>query len=137
MHARAVSCAANEFARFDPPSGQTCGAYLADYLASGPGGQLINPGATSGCEYCSLSNSDQFLASVAIEWGTRWRNYGLGFSYIGFNIGMAMIGYYVFRVRKWGPGSLMMGPSAVMGRVRGLLSVHGKSVATEGKKGPA
>ena len=121
IHGRAVTCAANELAIFDPPVGQTCGAYLAPYLTTNPGGQLVNPSASAACQYCSLTTSDQFLASVAISWDTRWRNYGLGFAYIVFNICMAVLGYYVFRVRKWNAASFKSGPSSMLQWVRTLL----------------
>ncbi len=65
MHGRTVVCALNELSRFNPPTGQTCQAYLANYLKTAPG-QLMNSMATSQCEYCPLTTSDQFLASVAI-----------------------------------------------------------------------
>ncbi len=49
MHDRAVVCATNEYSRFDSLSGQTCGTYLSDYLATNPGGALLNPAATTQC----------------------------------------------------------------------------------------
>ena len=135
MHGRPIVCASDELSRFDPPSGQTCGAYLADFLATEPGGTLINPTATTQCEYCPLSNSDQFLASVAMSWDTRWRNYGIGFSYIVFNIVMAVVFYYVFRVKKWSAASVKKGPSRLIHWikeggfwVRTILVGHGKKV---------
>jgi ABC-type multidrug transport system permease subunit len=63
MHDRAVVCATNEYSRFDPPFGQTCG----EYLATNPGGALLNAAATTQCEYCPLVDWDQSLASVAIS----------------------------------------------------------------------
>lgn len=139
MHARAVNCATSEFARFSPPSGQTCGQYLAGYLATSPGGQLINPDSMTECEYCPLSTSDQFLAGVAITWDTRWRNYGLGFAYIIFNIAAAVMLYYVFRVKKWDAASVKKGPSKVFHRlgqcghgIRALFVGHTKPLPEQG-----
>jgi ATP-binding cassette subfamily G (WHITE) protein 2 (PDR) len=94
---RQVVCSSEEISVFDPPSGQTCGAYLADY-AQLAGGTIQNPGATSSCEYCSLSNSDQFLASVSISYSDRWRNFGIIFAFILFNIFIAVLTYWLFRV---------------------------------------
>jgi len=79
--------------------GQTCSDYLTPY-ATMAGGRIYNPTATADCEYCPLSNADQFLASVAIKYNTRWRDYGIGFAYIGFNIFAAVMLYYLVRVRK-------------------------------------
>lgn len=103
LHEREVRCAENELAVFDAPQGQTCGQYLAEYLTQAPG-QLYNPDASTGCEYCSLSNGDQFLAASRIYWDQRWRNFGIGFAYIGFNIMGAVFLYWFFRVRKRGTG---------------------------------
>ena len=114
MHARKVVCASNELSRFDPPSGQRCGAYLADWLATSPGGTLLNPSATTQCEYCPINTADQYLATSRIDWDTRWRNYGIGYAYIVFNICMAVVFYYVFRVQKWNAASVKKGPSMVM-----------------------
>lgn len=103
LHGRQVRCADNELAVFDAPPGQTCGEYLQPYLTQAPG-QLYNPDATSGCQYCPTSNGDQFLAASRIEWGMRWRNFGIGWAYIGFNIFAAVGLYWFFRVRKSGGG---------------------------------
>jgi ATP-binding cassette subfamily G (WHITE) protein 2 (PDR) len=94
---RQVYCSDREVSIFQPPAGQTCGAYLRDY-ASAAGGTVQNPGATSSCEYCSLSNSNQFLASVSISYSDRWRNFGIIFAFILFNIFIAVLTYWLFRV---------------------------------------
>ena len=103
LHGRQVHCADNELAVFDPPSGQTCAEYLREYLAQAPG-QLYNGDATARCEYCPISNGDQFLAGSRISWDQRWRNFGIGWAYIGFNIFAAVWLYWFFRVRKRGSG---------------------------------
>ena len=150
MHARPVVCASNEFSRFAPPTGQTCGQYLSGYLQSVPGsaGQLVDPDSTSQCEYCPLTVSDQFLAGATISYDLRWRNYGIGFSYITFNIFAAIALYYVFRVRHWSFASVAKGPSILLhwigegGKwIRTGLVGHGKGLPKEGsedqKKGKA
>jgi len=82
-----------------PSDGLTCGEYLTSY-ASVAMGSIYNPDAMSDCQYCTMSNADQYLASVSISYTTRWRDYGIGFSYIVFNIFAAVLFYYFFRVRK-------------------------------------
>lgn len=103
LHDKPVVCAAKELAIMNPPSGsgQTCGEYLAQY-AQAAGGIVNNPNATENCEYCASTVADQFLSGVNIFWSERWRNYGIGFAYIGFNIFVAVLLYYMFRVRKSG-----------------------------------
>jgi ATP-binding cassette subfamily G (WHITE) protein 2 (PDR) len=101
LHGHPVQCSESEISVFNPPGGSTCGAYLEAYLEEVPG-QLYNPAATSECQYCSLSNSDQFLSLSAISWSTRWRNFGIVWAYIVINICIAVTLYYVFRVKTWG-----------------------------------
>lgn len=98
LHGRQVSCAEAETSIFNPPAGQTCQDYMAAYLTQAPG-TLQNPGATSGCRYCALSVADQYLGSSNIFWSERWRNFGLIWAYVVFNIAVATFLYYFFRVR--------------------------------------
>lgn len=134
MHDSAIVCAANELANFDPPLGQTCGQYLASYLQTAPG-QLLNPAATKGCAYCPLRTSDQFLAGSAISWDTRWRNWGIGFAYIIFNIAMAIFLYWAFRVKKWDAASMKRGPHRFCDGVKrvGRMSRGEKGVEGKGR----
>ena len=66
----------------------------------------MNGSATSNCEYCSLSVADQFLASVNIKYDEIWRNFGLMWVYIVFNIFIVVVTYYLFRVRRWDSDSM-------------------------------
>ncbi|KAF4947363.1 hypothetical protein FSARC_13984 [Fusarium sarcochroum] len=100
---RAISCSVDETSIFDPPTNRTCGEYLADFLRTAPG-QLQNPDATEQCQYCSLTNADQFMAGSNIYYSERWRNFGIVWAYIAFNIFIAVFSYYVFRVKKWSFG---------------------------------
>jgi ABC-type multidrug transport system ATPase subunit len=97
---RPVECNEREVSVFDPPAGQSCGAYLSDYAAVS-GGTIQNPGATSACQFCALSNADQFLSGSNIYYSERWRNFGLLFVFIGFNILVAMFTYWIFRVANF------------------------------------
>lgn len=81
-----------------PPIGISCGEYLEPY-ANATGGSIYNPNASSDCQYCIMSTSDQYLALSYISYTTRWRDYGLGFAYIVFNIFMALLLYYLIRVK--------------------------------------
>ncbi|KAG5941673.1 hypothetical protein E4U53_007373 [Claviceps sorghi] len=100
LHGRAIDCSENEMNVFDPPPGKTCGAYLQPLLSQGPG-HLKNPEATSQCQYCGVSNADQILSGSDIFWSERLRNFGIMWAYILFNIFMAILLYYLFRVKKW------------------------------------
>ena len=100
LHGRPVACSAKETSIFDPPPGYTCGQYLDPYLRLAPG-VLQNPDAAERCRYCQLSVADQYLAGSDIYWDDRWRNFGLLWGYVAFNILVAIGTYYVFRVKKW------------------------------------
>ncbi|KAI9780426.1 MAG: hypothetical protein M1839_006700 [Geoglossum umbratile] len=100
LHDRPVVCSTSELNQFNPPSGTTCGDYMKAYLSNAPG-YLLNPEATSNCRYCPLTVSDQFIATSGIHWSQRWRNSSIMWAYILFNVFMAVMLYYLFRVRKW------------------------------------
>jgi len=82
-----------------PPANTRCGTWLAPY-AKAAGGEVYNPDSFSDCEYCTATVADQFLSGVSISFTTRWRDYGIGFAFIFFNIFAAVFLYYFFRVRK-------------------------------------
>ncbi|KAJ9137096.1 Abc transporter [Pleurostoma richardsiae] len=100
VHDRVITCSSRETSIFDPPPGYTCGQYMDPYLQLAPG-RLQNPDATSDCRYCQLSVADQYLASSQIYWSDRWRNFGLLWAYVVFNIFVAILTYYIFRVKRW------------------------------------
>ncbi|KAM5346289.1 hypothetical protein ACJ41O_009294 [Fusarium nematophilum] len=100
LHGRPVECSARETSTFDPPSGQSCQEYLEPMLSSAPG-WLQNPDATEQCQYCAFRNADQYLAGSNIFWSERWRNYGIMWAFVGFNMAVAVATYYLFRVKKW------------------------------------
>jgi ATP-binding cassette subfamily G (WHITE) protein 2 (PDR) len=129
---RAVQCEPNELAVFNPPSGQTCMAYLAPYFKEGAPGQLYNPSATARCEYCPLKSADQFLAASRVFPSQRWRNFGIGWAYIIFNLFAAITLYYLFRVRRVSFVSLAKGPA----RVADLIAVGFRRMFTRHSQPP-
>ncbi|TLD22621.1 ABC-2 type transporter [Venturia nashicola] len=104
LHGRRIECSSHETSTFSPPAGQTCRQYLAGFLRTAPG-TLQNPDATTNCRYCSLSTADQFLAGTNVKYDTRWRDFGIVWAYVIFNIFVAVLTYYVFRVKKWKKGT--------------------------------
>lgn len=100
LHGKVINCSSAETSIFNPPAGQTCGQYLAPYLSVAPG-TLQNPAATSSCSYCALSTADQFLSGSNIYYSQRWRNFGIFWAFIAFNIFAAVFLYWAFRVKTW------------------------------------
>lgn len=94
-----VNCADNEFVRIQPPSGETCGKYLATFV-NATGGNLLNPDSTTECVYCSISETNTYLASIGSHYSERWRNFGLIWVYIVFNIFAALGVYWLARMPK-------------------------------------
>jgi ATP-binding cassette, subfamily G (WHITE), member 2, PDR len=92
-----VVCAPQEFVTFEPPSGATCQSYAQTFIDTS-GGYLANPNATTACDFCTFSTTDSYLAQYDIHYDQRWRNYGLIWSYILFNIAAAVFLYWLARV---------------------------------------
>ena len=98
----AVHCSDIELLNFPPPSGQNCSSYLEAYM-SRRGGNLLNPGSTTDCSFCQMATTDDFLLSLSIDPAEKWRNVGLLFIYIVFNLFGAIFLYWLVRVpKKWG-----------------------------------
>ncbi|KAJ5399552.1 hypothetical protein N7465_010041 [Penicillium sp. CMV-2018d] len=94
-----VTCSPTEILKFNPPGSQTCYQYLNAY-AERTGGYIENPNATSSCSYCTMSSTDTFLASVDSYWSDAWRNFGIMWAYLAFNIVVALGIYWWARVPK-------------------------------------
>ncbi|KAE9568421.1 ZEB2-regulated ABC transporter 1 [Colletotrichum fructicola] len=95
----AVQCSPLELLQFSPPANVTCGAYMETYMQVA-GGRVYNPESTDTCQFCSLANTDMFLAMTSASYDERWRNYGLMFVYIVFNLFAALGLYWLARVPK-------------------------------------
>ncbi|KAL8420361.1 hypothetical protein RB594_003230 [Gaeumannomyces avenae] len=96
-----VDCAANEFMHFDPPQGSTCAQYMGIY-ANATGGYLESgtESRTSDCSLCPIGDTNIFLKGVRSSYDDRYRNFGLLFVYVAFNIAAALFVYWLVRVPK-------------------------------------
>ncbi|KAL4805482.1 ABC-2 type transporter-domain-containing protein [Aspergillus unguis] len=95
-----VECEAVEYLTFNPPANQTCIEYMQDYIDATGSGYLQNPQATSQCSFCTMDKTDTFLLSVSSNFDDAWRNFGLMWVYIFFNIAGAVFIYWLARVPK-------------------------------------
>ncbi|KAJ4289885.1 hypothetical protein N0V90_011218 [Kalmusia sp. IMI 367209] len=93
-HGVLVRCAPAEINVFQPPQGKTCGEY-AGAFANSTMASIYNPDAIQDCEFCSVSVADVYLSSLNMVYGDRWRNIGLLFIYIIFNILVFTVGFYL------------------------------------------
>lgn len=94
-----VFCADNEFIHVDPPSGQTCLQYLGPYI-NYTRGYLQDDNATRDCAFCQISDTNVFLESVQSHYSERYRNFGIVWGFIIFNIFGALFLYWLVRVPK-------------------------------------
>ncbi|KAE8443953.1 hypothetical protein EG329_001177 [Mollisiaceae sp. DMI_Dod_QoI] len=86
IHLTTVHCTPSEINLFQPPPNTTCGTFTAPFLLYGSGA-LYNPSATKDCQYCRYSTGDQYLGTLDMRWGARWRNFAVMWAYVGFNLG--------------------------------------------------
>eukprot|EP00920_Eleutheroschizon_duboscqi_P025629 GHVT01063252.1.p2 GENE.GHVT01063252.1~~GHVT01063252.1.p2 ORF type:complete len:132 (+),score=2.05 GHVT01063252.1:883-1278(+) len=98
-----IVCASNEYVKFLPPAGQSCGSYMASYISSF-GGYLIDPNNTQHCEFCLLSNTNEYLSTVNIRYEDRSRDFSIVLLYIVLNAVGALGVYWLVRVPKRGGG---------------------------------
>ncbi|KJZ75242.1 hypothetical protein HIM_05436 [Hirsutella minnesotensis 3608] len=94
-----VHCASNEVLTLEPPGNQTCGDFLSPYDKIF-GGRILNPDASTKCSYCPVANTNTFLAGVSTSYEDRWRNFGILWVYVIFNIFAALFVYWLARVPK-------------------------------------
>lgn len=100
----AATCSSIEVSTFEPPSGKTCGEYMANYILAAGDGVVQNPNATSSCEFCAVTTTNTFLGQVNSVYSERWRNYGIFWVYIIANIFGALFFYWLVRVPKGSKG---------------------------------
>ncbi|KAL1901802.1 hypothetical protein Sste5346_001505 [Sporothrix stenoceras] len=72
-----VQCAESEYTVFNPPAGQTCGTYMADFLGSNAG-YVANTTATENCQYCAYSTGGDYAKTFNLnEEYYAWRDTGI------------------------------------------------------------
>ena len=94
-----MQCADAELSKFEPTNGNTCGAYMSDYIAQA-GGYLVDKNATSQCQYCSMTTTNDFLGQFNALYSERWRNFGIFICYPAINIILTVFLYWLARVPK-------------------------------------
>lgn len=71
-----IQCTEAEFAKFDPPAGQTCAQYL-DAWMKGPGSRtnLVNPEAMTECRVCQYTRGSDYLFTInLLDYYYGWRD---------------------------------------------------------------
>ena len=94
-----VHCTAKELITMEALGSQTCEQYLSAYISTARG-FIVDPSATGMCQYCPVETTTQFLQTVGISFGNRWRDFGLLWVYICFNIAAACALYWLCRMPR-------------------------------------
>jgi hypothetical protein len=94
-----VTCSNIEFLHFEPSNGTSCGQYLSNYI-SFAGGYLQNPEATTDCQFCTVRDTNTLLHGMSLSYDLRWRNFGIMWVFIVFNVAGAFFLYWWVRVPK-------------------------------------
>lgn len=86
-----VRCTEEEFGIFDPPSGQTCGEYMSDFLTQATG-YLDDSDATSQCRYCGYENGSEYLEGLNLgTWYFGWRDIAITFLFVISSYGLVFL----------------------------------------------
>ncbi len=96
-----ISCSPIELVKFNPPPNTTCGQYMTPYIDT-LGGYLTNDTllATANCEFCTVNNTNVYLTQLSSQYSTRWRNFGIMWAFIAYNIVAALALYWLVRMPK-------------------------------------
>lgn len=96
-----VVCSSIEFNTFNPPSGKTCAEYMEPYISAFGGYLQENTGnSTPKCQFCGASKTNTVLASLSVHYSNRWRDFGILWAYVLFNICAALFLYWLARVPR-------------------------------------
>ncbi|KAJ5581724.1 hypothetical protein N7535_000344 [Penicillium sp. DV-2018c] len=100
-----IVCEDIELLHFKPADNQTCAEYMKDYIfgtSTTPplGGYLVDGSSTTECAFCPVDKTDTFLAGVSSFYSDAWRNFGIMWAFIIFNVFAAVFIYWLARVPK-------------------------------------
>ncbi|KAL1388614.1 ABC-2 type transporter-domain-containing protein [Phyllosticta capitalensis] len=98
-HDLPVRCDAQELANFTAPPGQSCNAYADPYVAA-VGSGYVQTNADGSCAYCRFKNGDEFAATFNIYHSHIWRDYGIFWIFIAFNIALTFLCTWLY-VQGW------------------------------------
>lgn len=99
LHGSTVTCSSKEMVRVPGHDDLNCGSFLSAFVER-MGGYVVDPWATGECRYCSMATTDQFLSQFDMSYNERWRNFGIGWAFILFNIAATCGLYWLARVPR-------------------------------------
>lgn len=131
-----VRCQPGETTLFNPPPGQTCGSYANDLIANMGQGYLTNPQATSDCGYCQYSNGNEYLATINVSPGDKWRDFGIFLAFVVSNWALVYFFIYTVRVKgfTFGMGPLFGGLGKMVDMIKDLFRRRTKKSLSQEEK---
>ncbi|OJD16727.1 hypothetical protein AJ78_03153 [Emergomyces pasteurianus Ep9510] len=130
LPATQIICSPAELTHFNPPPGQTCTEYAGDFISSvARSGYLTNPDATTDCTYCAYSNGVEYMHTLNVYEGDKWKGFGIFLAFVVINWALVYFMIYTVRVRGW-----TFGFGTVIGIVeKGISWLEGLAKSNEAK----
>ncbi|KAF5333787.1 hypothetical protein D9758_017179 [Tetrapyrgos nigripes] len=108
-----LTCSSVELVPIIPPSGMSCHQYLDPFIQN-VGGYLADSSDDSSCLYCAARTTDEFLAAnLNVQYSHHWRDLGVVWGYVVFNVAAVFLLTYFFRIRRTGLRGLFGGRDAL------------------------
>ena len=128
-----VQCEPGEATIFPTPPGQTCGEYAGDFIRAAGRGYIVDPEASGSCGYCPYRTGEEYLATINVSPGDKWRDFGIFLVFVWTNWLLVYFFIYTVRVKGWtfGMGPLFGALGKVVESVKGLFQRKGKGVRPE------
>ncbi|KAI1385489.1 ABC transporter [Hypoxylon trugodes] len=96
-----ITCDPSETSIFQPPAdGITCDDHASEFLRTATG-FLLNPNATSDCQYCRYKDGQSYYLQWGYDFANRYRNIGIFIGFIAFNYTAVIVLTYLTKVKKW------------------------------------
>ncbi|MCJ1270506.1 hypothetical protein MMC22_010403 [Lobaria immixta] len=89
VHDRELVCAANEFARFYPPPGQTCQSYAEAFIRTSGG--YVQNGTDGLCDFCQYANGDEYAKGFNVFYSKKWLDFGVFIAFCVFNFAIVFL----------------------------------------------
>ncbi|KAL2828234.1 ABC drug exporter AtrF [Aspergillus cavernicola] len=99
-----ISCSTTETTLFNPPPGSTCSDYASDFVSYAGVGYLVNPAATQHCQYCPYADGAEYMGTLNVKDGDKWRSFGIFLAFVIMNWFLVYFFVYTVRVKRWSFG---------------------------------
>ena len=128
-----IECKQGEATLFNAPPGQTCADYAGEFVRNAGRGYLTNPSANSNCGYCPYRTGEEYLSTINVSPGDKWRDFGIFLVFVCTNWMLVYFFIYFVRVRgySFGMGYLFGVVGKLVGAGKGLFGRKEKKESEE------